>query len=463
MSIKLIIFDLDGVLADIKDVHYEAFNNALRSIPEGERFVISREEHLMYYDGKPTREKLKILQKNKGLSPEFFGYIWKQKQTETDKLLRQLEPDERLIDVLRELSVDGYKMAVYSNSITSTVYEALNALGIFHFFGAIYGNDLVVKPKPSPEGYMRAMLHEGFSPKETLIIEDSPTGRQAAADSGAYVLGVQSSKDVTYQNITKRIADISLDSIVTKSPWQNKKLNVLIPAAGAGSRFEKAGYTFPKPLINVRGRPMLDVVVRNLNIDANYIFLVQKEHYEKYNLHHMLRLIKPGCQIIQVDGLTEGAACTTLLARDYIDNENPLLIMNSDQFIEDFDSSLFMYMAESKDVDGTIVTFENTSPKWSYAKTDSLGNVLEVAEKKPISTHATVGIYHFARGSDYVWAADKMIRENRRVNNEFYVAPSINMLIEAGKHIRTFGVDKMYGIGTPEDLQYFLTNYEGVV
>ncbi len=96
------------------------------------------------------------------------------------------------------------------------------------------------------------------------------------------------------------------------------KPNVLIPMAGAGSRFEQAGYTFPKPLIDVKGRPMIQVVTDNLNIKANYIYVVQKEHREKYNLDTLLDLITPGCKIVEVDGVTEGAACTALLAKNIL-------------------------------------------------------------------------------------------------------------------------------------------------
>ena len=113
-----------------------------------------------------------------------------------------------------------------------------------------------------------------------------------------------------------------------------KKINVLIPMAGAGSRFSNAGYTFPKPLIEVNGKPMIELVIDNLNIDANFIYIVSKEHRKKYNLDSLLNLITPNCSIIETEGLTEGAACTTLLAEKLINSETPLLIVNSDQFIE---------------------------------------------------------------------------------------------------------------------------------
>jgi dTDP-glucose pyrophosphorylase len=230
--------------------------------------------------------------------------------------------------------------------------------------------------------------------------------------------------------------------------------------AGAGSRFANAGYTFPKPLIEVRGKPMIQVVVENLNIQANYTFLVQKEHYEMYNLKYLLNLIAPGCNIVQVDGLTEGAACTTLLAKEFINNDAPLVMANSDQFIE-WNSNECMYAFTADSIDGGIITFEATHPKWSYAKLGEDGFVCEVAEKKPISNLATVGVYYWKKGSDYVKYAEQMIEKNIRVNNEFYVAPVFNEAISDSKKIRVKNIERMWGIGTPEDLNYFLLNYGG--
>jgi dTDP-glucose pyrophosphorylase len=245
----------------------------------------------------------------------------------------------------------------------------------------------------------------------------------------------------------------------TTPKWKNDKLNILIPMAGAGSRFEQAGYTFPKPLIEVKNKPMIQVVVENLNIDANYIFIVQKKHREKYNLDTLLNLITPGCKIVEVDGITEGAACTALLAKDYINNEDPLFFANSDQFV-DWDSNEFMYKMQETDTDGGIVTFKATHPKWSFAKiNETTGLVEEVAEKNPISDNATVGYYYWKHGSDFVRYAEEMIKENIRVNNEFYVCPVFNQAIKDKKEIRTFNVEGMWGLGTPEDLKHYIENY----
>lgn len=232
-------------------------------------------------------------------------------------------------------------------------------------------------------------------------------------------------------------------------------MNVLIPMAGHGSRFSQAGYTFPKPLIEVNGKPMIQVVVENLNIDAHYVFIVQKEHYEKYQLKYMLNMIAPGCDVVQVDGVTEGAACTTLLARNIIDNNEPLVIANSDQYVE-WDSNECLYAFTADGVDAGILTFNSVHPKWSYARLDDRGFVAEVAEKRPISDLATVGIYYWKRGSDYVKYADQMIKKNVRTNNEFYVCPVFNEAIADGKLVRVKNIKKMWGIGTPEDLQTYL-------
>jgi dTDP-glucose pyrophosphorylase len=229
--------------------------------------------------------------------------------------------------------------------------------------------------------------------------------------------------------------------------------------AGAGSRFAQMGYTFPKPLIEVNGKPMIQVVVENLNIEAHFIFIVQKEHYEKYNLKYLLNLIAPGCDIVQVEGVTEGAACSTLLAKEYINTDAPLVMANSDQYVE-WNSNECMYAFTADEIDGGIVTFEASHPKWSYAKLGDDGFVSEVAEKKVISNEATVGIYYWKKGSDYVKYAEDMIAKDIRVNNEFYVCPVFNQAIEAGKKIKVKKIQKMWGIGTPEDLNHFLANHK---
>jgi NDP-sugar pyrophosphorylase family protein len=239
--------------------------------------------------------------------------------------------------------------------------------------------------------------------------------------------------------------------------YKNDKLIIVIPMAGAGSRFETAGYTFPKPLIEVNGKTMIQTVVDSLNIDAKYVFIVRNEHNIKYSIENYLKTIVPNCEVVFTDGLTEGAACTVLLSKNLIDNENPILMANSDQWI-DWDNFEFMKNNLSNNLDASILTFNSTHPKWSFVKISDEGLVTEVAEKKPISDIATVGVYWWAKGSDFVKYAEQMISKNIRVNNEFYVCPVFNEAIEDNKRIGVFKVNEMWGLGTPEDLNYFLSS-----
>jgi HAD superfamily hydrolase (TIGR01509 family) len=449
--IKLIIFDLDGVLVDAKKIHYDSLNESL-----GEKYSITWDEHLSKYDGLKTNQKLMMLTKDKGLPIEEHKIIWDKKQKITLSKLNSLEKSNQLIECIGELSNLGYKIACCSNSIRKTVLTVLSKLGIIEFFDYIVSNEDVKNSKPHPEMYWNAISYMNLLPEETLIVEDSPFGLLAANRSNSNVMRVTSPKDVSIDNIKKYLNNHTMEN---KVKWKNEKLNVLIPMAGAGSRFEKAGYTFPKPLIEVNGKPMIQIVVDNLSLDANYIYIVQKSHREKYNLDTLLNLITPKCTIVEVDGLTEGAACTSLMAKEYINNDNPLFFANSDQFVE-WDSNEFMYKMQETDADGGIVTFTSTHPKWSFAKIDENGLVTEVSEKNPISNIATVGYYYWKHGSDFVKYAEQMIDKDIRINNEFYVCPVFNQAIIDEKQIRVFNAERMWGIGTPEDLNYFLENYK---
>ena len=451
--IKLIIFDLDGVLVDAKKIHYNTLNEALSEIDN--KYTISETEHLSIYDGLKTNQKLDLLTKNKDLDKEYHNQIWNTKQKLTIEAISKLEKDINLINLFVTLRNKGYKLACCSNSIRRSVLVMLSKIGLIEYMDLILSNEDVKNAKPHPEIYWKAMSMMDVLPEQTLIVEDSPTGLLAANRSGANILRVDNPNDLTEEKINSKL---SINKMNTPK-WQGNKLNVLIPMAGAGSRFQQAGYTFPKPLIDVKGKPMIQTVVENLNVEANFIFIVQKEHRENYNLDTLLNLITPNCKVVEVNSLTEGAACTTLLAKEYINNDAPLLIANSDQFAE-WDSNEFMYKMVEQNVDAGILSFKSTHPKWSFAKVNEFGYVTEVAEKKPISDIATVGIYYWAKGSDYVKYAEQMISKNIRVNNEFYVCPVFNEAIKDNKKIKTFNIEKMWGLGTPEDLQYFLKNYE---
>jgi dTDP-glucose pyrophosphorylase len=236
-----------------------------------------------------------------------------------------------------------------------------------------------------------------------------------------------------------------------------QKPNILIPMAGLGSRFTEKGYSLPKPLIKIFNKPMIQLVIDSLDIDGNYIFVVQKDHRVKYHLDDVLDEMVPGCSIVEVDGLTDGAARTTLFAKDLIDNDVPLVIANSDQVVVWHSFEFTKALTTS---DGVLALFKAEDPKWSYSKINN-ALISQVAEKKVVSNNANVGIYGWSKGSDYVKYAEQMINKNIRTNNEFYVAPVYNEAIADGKRFVPYFVEEMHGVGTPEDMNDYINKVIG--
>lgn len=239
-------------------------------------------------------------------------------------------------------------------------------------------------------------------------------------------------------------------------------LNIVIPMAGRGSRFADAGFEDPKPFISVGGVPMIELVINNLRPSCThrFIFVCQQEHLQRYSFSERLNQLAPGCLILGLNGITDGALCSVLAAEDSIDNDQPLVIANSDQwvdiYIDDYVANLI-----NNHQDGLIMTMKANDPKWSYAHVDNNGWVTRVVEKEVISDEATVGIYGFKKGRDFCHFARQMIEDNNRSKDEFYVAPVYNYMIKAGMvRIAVYNVgsdgDGMHGLGTPQDLESFL-------
>ena len=450
---KLIVFDLDGVLVDSKNIHFGALNDALNNLDP--KYKITKEEQEKIYEGLPTKAKLRLLNKYKGLPEDTFDRVWTMKQEITSRMFLDIPMDKELLRLVKIIKENNINVAVASNSISKTVFDCLHSLGIIDLVDYVVSNEDVKNPKPHPEMYWKAMSHFGVIADETVIFEDSLVGKLAARDSKANLIEVKNRSDLTEDKVNKAISLLQSG----KSTWKDQGLNVLIPMAGLGSRFKEAGYVFPKPLVEVNGKPMIQAVVESLGVKAKYTYIVQKEHYEKYSLSYLLNLITPDCNIVQVDGITEGAAVTCLLAKDYIDNDSPLIMANSDLIVV-WNSRQFVYDLMTKNADGGIATFKSTHPKWSYARVDGSGLVVEVAEKKPISDIATVGIYYWKHGSDFVKYAEEMISKNIRTNNEFYVCPVFNEAIADNKRVFTSDIKKMWGVGTPEDLNNYLYRNE---
>jgi len=238
-------------------------------------------------------------------------------------------------------------------------------------------------------------------------------------------------------------------------------INIVIPMAGRGSRFSEAGFKIPKPMIPVFGVPMIKLVINNLRPqhDHRFIFLCLRDHMQEFDLQNKLSEWSPGCEIVVVEEVTDGAACTVLLAEKYIDNEDQLMIANSDQWI-DIDINDYLGKLIEPDLDGLIMTMYANDNKWSFVKLNDLGYVIDVVEKEVISTTATVGIYNFKKGSDFCRYANLMIKKGKKVNGEYYVAPVYLEMIGDRKNIGVYDIGRvgkgMHGLGTPEDLSDFL-------
>jgi len=458
--IKCIIFDLDGVLVSSKKIHFKVLNKALLRFSKT-KFQISYSDHIKIFDGLSTKDKLAILFKNKNITKNEIKKISNFKQELTkEELKTNIKYNANLYNLFKVLS-KKYILAIATNSINETLDICIKKLKINKFIKFKIGTDILKNKKPHPEIYLRCLIALGVRPSETLILEDSYIGRQSAKDSGCFLMPIKSINDVKMNKIYKHInlVEKNLEKKNNISFWEDTEMNILIPMAGLGSRFEKAGFTFPKPLIEIHGKPMIQWVIDSLKINAKFIFIVQSQHQQKFNIKSLLKYLYPNSKIIETNGLTEGAACTSLLATEFIDNNNPLLIANSDQYIE-WDSAKTFYKLSERNVDGAILTFKSTHPKWSYAKINENNEVEKVAEKEVISDNATVGVYYWKRGKDYVRFANDMIKKNIRTNNEFYICPVYNEAIKNNKKIITEEVKAMWGLGTPEDLNYFLKYYK---
>ena len=227
-KLKLIIFDLDGVLVEAKNIHYDALNEAL-----GKKYEISWNEHLSTYDGLKTTQKLEMLTERNDLPIEQHEVIWETKQLITLEKLKQLKPNQTLIELMSSLVVDGFKIAVCSNSIRKTCLTVLSKLGIIEFMDFVISNEDVKNSKPHPEMYWKAISMMSCLPEETLIVEDSPYGLLAAARSKSHILRVKNTKETNLDNVQSKIKQIEMGEQQSTPAWRDENLTVLIPMAGA--------------------------------------------------------------------------------------------------------------------------------------------------------------------------------------------------------------------------------------
>lgn len=230
--------------------------------------------------------------------------------------------------------------------------------------------------------------------------------------------------------------------------------------AGGTPYFDQAEYPFPKPLIEIGNTPIIQKAIQYLERisgDKRFIFLVQGDDCSKFHLDSVLKLLTDGQGvIIKMTKETRGAACSALMAIDHINNDEPLLIMNYDQIIEEDINTILSFFQDNQ-YDAGVVTFETIHPRWSYVRLDNAGNVVEAAEKRPISKNGIAGCYYFRKGSDFVDAVMKMIRKDSMVNGSFYVAPCLNEMVLANRKIGIYpiDIDSFHTFYTPQKIKEY--------
>lgn len=235
-------------------------------------------------------------------------------------------------------------------------------------------------------------------------------------------------------------------------------INILIPMAGKSQYFPEVEFPFPKPLIEIGPKTIIERVVENLETAGNvvqFIFVISSEDCRKFHLDSTLKIISDErAHIVRLDKETRGSACSALMAIDHIATDTPLMIANSDQL---FEATIAELIEEFTTADAGIVSFDSVHPRWSYARLNEQGKVIETAEKRPISRHAIAGLYYFKRGQDFVDAAMKMIRKDENIDGSYFIAPALNQMILAGKDIRIHKInnDCYHTFYTPQKVKEY--------
>lgn len=235
-------------------------------------------------------------------------------------------------------------------------------------------------------------------------------------------------------------------------------INILIPLAGSNQFFNEIEYPYPKPLIEINNKTMIEHVIENFDSikeEKQFIFIVNNEDCKKYHLDNVLNLLTDSrCKIIKIDNQTKGAACSAMMAIGYINNDDKLIIANSDQL---FDDNLGNIISEFKDIDGGVITFNSIHPRWSYARIDENNNIVETAEKRPLSKNAIAGLFYFRMGKDFISSAMSMIQKDASVNDLYYISPTLNEMVLQNKKMIICKIDnnKYHTFYTPQKIQEY--------
>lgn len=235
-------------------------------------------------------------------------------------------------------------------------------------------------------------------------------------------------------------------------------MNIVIPMSGLGSRFKNAGVEIPKPLINVNNLTMIEHTIKSLNISGKYFFITRLYENPEYNiqLENIFKNLGIDFVEIRLDYDQRGAADAALAAKEYINNDEPLLITNCDQILQ-WDSEKFLNAAENTDTDGTVVLYKSNSNKDSYAKIVD-NKIIKIVEKDPISEDALIGVHYWRRGKDFVSSATLSLMDHAWDKKESYISETYNHLINEGMHIQPYTIpnNEYICLGTPEHVDEYI-------
>lgn len=458
--IRLVIFDLDGVLVESCDLHYEALNQALLEVA-GSSFVISREEHLFIYDGLSTNQKLHMLTESKDLDPKLHKAVWQRKQDLTEEMVKTtLGPSDHILEAISGLKKNGFAVAVASNCIRSSVKTILETIDVMRFIDVYVSNEDVENAKPAPDIYLKACKSFCVDPSEALVVEDTVKGFEAASRAGCSMLRVKDPNDTTISAAMNRIRELELPS---------QKITVVVPLAGPTPEMWLQGRTgncseAPVFLADAAGRPTLYWIMdslRSRRYQLQYVFLIKATQSRQFQLEALCAAAvdyQPfKVELVKRDTL--GSLQTILqCSPDIVPSDSPLLIADGHHLVDWGRGSIDDLL--SSPADGSIAVNLSSDPRDSYVSLLP-GDTLETAvaeihiERNPVSQLACSGLYFYRKAADFWEAANHLVSQNQRSRGVFYTAPTFNDMISEGKRVDAVKVVKSWSLQSASEVRDF--------
>ena len=462
--IQLVVFDLDGVLVDSRELHYEALNLAIEQCA-GARYVITRQEHESFYDGLSTNQKLRHMTLAKDLPIEAHKPVWQRKQELTEVLVRErLRPLPHITALVTTLKRLGFPVAVASNCIKSSVQSILDTIGLLPHVDAFFSNEDVARAKPAPDIYARACAAFCVAPANALVVEDTVKGFEAAVTAGCNLLKVVTPADTNLSRVLRAMQELDVEP---------PPVTVIVPLAGFSSQAWLAGpeslpNEVPIFLADAHGVSVLEAAVASIasqRFRMRFIFVVKEEQCAQFKLDSLC--VKAAgyhpASVLKVKGDTLGALVSALEARPLLEPGAPLLL---------FDGAHCISWGEGSSVDdllggshdGGMTTHFSTDPRWSYVRTNFRTSesspvfITEVHEKVGVSNTAATGLYFWRRASDFLSAADELLASNARTRGWFFLAPTFNLAISRGAKIEAVPVKTSWSLRSAQEVASFVNN-----